>query len=199
MKQDHLGLTMICATLAAIALIVAALVFRQTTEHEKRVHAQGVGLTQSLASLPFDQLANGPEQAGILQTMVRVQRSPAFAYGLLVSPTGAKLVEVAVASLPPDAPLPHRPPCLTDNECAEAGALLDAVLAHWQALRGTRVDGLRSSFLQRRGWIEPRDGAWLLRVEPESFDLLLGRLPWSLGLVRLPWMRQPLFTEWNTP
>jgi hypothetical protein len=99
----------------------------------------------------------------------------------------------------PDAPLPHRPPCLTDDECAEAGALLDAVLAHWQALRGTRVDGLRSSFLQRRGWIEPRDGAWLLRVEPESFDLLLGRLPWSLGLVRLPWMRQPLFTEWNTP
>ena len=109
MKQDHLGLTMICATLAAIALIVAALVFRQTTEHEKRVHAQGVGLTQSLASLPFDQLANGPEQAGILQTMVRVQRSPAFAYGLLVSPTGAKLVEVAVASLPPDAALPQEP------------------------------------------------------------------------------------------
>ena len=109
MKQDRLGLTMICATLAAIALIVAALVFHQTTEHEKRVRTQGIGLTQSLASLPFDQLANAPERAGVLQTMVRVQRSPDFAYGLLVSPTGSKLLEVAVASLPPDSALPQEP------------------------------------------------------------------------------------------
>jgi hypothetical protein len=38
-----------------------------------------------------------------------------------------------------------------------------------------------------------------LRVEPESFDMLLGLLPWGLGLVRLPWMTQPLFTEWSAP
>lgn len=99
----------------------------------------------------------------------------------------------------PDAPLSHAPPTLSDKECDEAGALLDAVLAHWQALRGTSTDGLRTSFLQRRGWIEQRDDAWLLRVEPESFDMLLGLLPWGLGLVRLPWMRQALFTEWSAP
>jgi signal transduction histidine kinase len=109
MKQDRLGLTMIVATLAAIALIVAAMLFHQGTEHEKRVRAQGIGLTQSLASLPFDQLANAPERAGILQNMVRVQRSPDFAYGLLVSPNGGKLVEVSVASLPPDTALPQEP------------------------------------------------------------------------------------------
>lgn len=109
MKQDRLGLTIIVAALAAIALIVAVLVVHQTAEHEKRVRAAGVGLTQSLASLPFDQLANGNERAGILQTMVRVQRNPDFAYGLLVSPTGAKLVELAVASLAPDAPVPQEP------------------------------------------------------------------------------------------
>ena len=99
----------------------------------------------------------------------------------------------------PDAPLSHAPPTLSDKECDEAGALLDAVLAHWQALRGTSTDGLRTSFLQRRGWIDKRDDAWLLRVEPESFDMLLGLLPWGLGLVRLPWMTQPLFTEWSAP
>ncbi len=109
MKQDRLGLTMIVATLAAIALIVAAMLFHQGAEHEKRVRAQGIGLTQSLASLPFDQLANAPERAGILQNMVRVQRSPDFAYGLLVSPNGGKLVEVSVASLPPDTALPQEP------------------------------------------------------------------------------------------
>lgn len=99
----------------------------------------------------------------------------------------------------PDAPLPHAPPALHDSERDEAGALLEAVLTHWQALRGTSTDGLRTGFLQRRGWIDKRDDAWLLRVEPESFDMLLGLLPWGLGLVRLPWMTQPLFTEWSAP
>lgn len=99
----------------------------------------------------------------------------------------------------PDAPLSHTPPALNDSERDEAGALLDAVLTHWQALRGTSADGLRTGFLQRRGWIDKRDDAWLLRVEPESFDMLLGLLPWGLGLVRLPWMTQPLFTEWSAP
>lgn len=109
MKQDRLGLMMIVATLAAIALIVAALVFHQSVEHERRIRAQGLGLSQALASLPFDQLANAPDRIGILQTMVRVQRSPDFAYGLLVSPAGTRLVEVAIAGLPPQAALPQEP------------------------------------------------------------------------------------------
>ena len=99
----------------------------------------------------------------------------------------------------PDTPLPHAPPPLTDSQRTEADALLDAVIIHWQALRGTSVAGLRTSFLQRRGHLERRDDAWRLRVEAESFDILLGLLPWGLGLVRLPWMAQPLLTEWATP
>lgn len=99
----------------------------------------------------------------------------------------------------PDTPLPHAPPPLTDSQRTEADALLDAVLSHWQALRGTSVAGLRTSFLQRRGQLENRDDTWLLRVEPESFDILLGLLPWGIGLVRLPWMSRPLCTEWSTP
>lgn len=99
----------------------------------------------------------------------------------------------------PDTPLPHAPPPLTDSQRTEADALLDAVIIHWQALRGTSVAGLRTSFLQRRGQLENRDDTWLLRVEPESFDILLGLLPWGIGLVRLPWMSRPLCTEWNTP
>ncbi|MBP7392646.1 MAG: hypothetical protein KA945_02290 [Zoogloea sp.] len=99
----------------------------------------------------------------------------------------------------PDTPLPHAPPPLTDSQRTEADALLDAVIIHWQALRGTSVAGLRTSFLQRRGQLENRDDSWLLRVAPESFDILLGLLPWGIGLVRLPWMSRPLCTEWNTP
>ena len=101
--------------------------------------------------------------------------------------------------LSPDTPFSHALPGLTEAECTEAEALLAAVLTHWQALRGTTTDGLRTAFLRRRGHLRRQDEAWLLRVEPESFDLLLGLLPWSIGLVRLPWMPWPLLTEWGSP
>ncbi len=96
-------------------------------------------------------------------------------------------------------PLSHGLPTLLPHEREEADALLRAVLGHWRALKGTSVAGLRESFLQRRGWLEPRGGASLLRVEPAPYDVLLGSLPWGMSLVRLPWMAQPLHVEWSAP
>lgn len=97
------------------------------------------------------------------------------------------------------APLSHGLPTLLPHEREEADALLRAVLGHWRALKGTSVAGLRESFLQRRGWLETRGGASLLRVEPAPYDVLLGSLPWGMSLVRLPWMAQPLHVEWSAP
>ena len=99
----------------------------------------------------------------------------------------------------PDEPLSAALAALTPDDHAEIAALLDAVREHWSALRGTAVDGLRLSFLQRRGLLAHGDGAWTLRMQSESFDMLLGLLPWSIALVRLPWMREPLVVEWPTP
>lgn len=95
--------------------------------------------------------------------------------------------------------LSHGLPTLLPHEREEADALLRAVLGHWRALKGTSVAGLRESFLQRRGWLEARGGASLLRVEPAPYDVLLGSLPWGMSLVRLPWMTAPLHVEWSAP
>lgn len=95
--------------------------------------------------------------------------------------------------------LSHGLPTLLPHEREEAEALLRAVLGHWRALKGTSVAGLRESFLQRRGWLEARGGASLLRVEPAPYDVLLGSLPWGMSLVRLPWMAHPLHVEWSAP
>ena len=101
--------------------------------------------------------------------------------------------------LPPEAPLRHAPAALSDADRTEATALLEAVCAHWTALRGTGIDGLRMSFLQRRGLLDRREGAWHLRLQTEPFDMLLGLLPWSISPIRLPWMTEPLTTDWPTP
>ncbi|MBI5926630.1 MAG: hypothetical protein HY836_13645 [Aquabacterium sp.] len=93
--------------------------------------------------------------------------------------------------------LSHGLPALLPHESEEAAALLQAVLGHWSALKGTSVEGLRQSFLQRAGWIEPLDRAWQLRVQPAAFDMLLGSLPWGLSMVKLPWMDRPMHVEWS--
>jgi hypothetical protein len=83
------------------------------------------------------------------------------------------------------------------NEQAEANALLKAVIGHWSALRDTSPDGLRGAFLLRPGKLSERGGEWLLQVERQTADILLGDLPWGYSAIRLPWMSGILWVEWN--
>lgn len=110
MKNDRFGLLMIAATLAVIAVTVALYVGRQSSVQERQIRSQGIGLSRALSSLPIEQLAAQPGKPGLLQTLLGIQRSPDFAYAVLVSPTGARLAEVvAPTTLVPDAPLPAEP------------------------------------------------------------------------------------------
>lgn len=100
--------------------------------------------------------------------------------------------------LDPLAPLTWPMPPLDRSARDEGDALLQAAIGHWSALRATRPAGLRLSFLQRGGLLRRSDHHWRLQVQPESFDLLLARLPWALGWIKLPWMPAPLEVDWGT-
>ncbi len=100
--------------------------------------------------------------------------------------------------LRPETPLQAGEGLLGAREREEGAALLGAVIGHWKALRGTSVDGLRVSFLQRRGALRDEEMGWRLQLEPEAFDVLLGHLPWGFATVKLPWMTRPLYTDWPT-
>lgn len=87
---------------------------------------------------------------------------------------------------------------LNNDELAEANALLTAVIKHWSVLKSTSIDGLRHTFLVRPGKISLRDdGDWQLQVENQSFDILLGQLPWGISMVKLPWMLRMLWVDWH--
>ena len=87
---------------------------------------------------------------------------------------------------------------LTQEEKEEAEALLNAVIRHWASLGDSSPDALRGTFLCRQGKISRRDDTnWLLQVERQGFDILLDRLPWGIGLIKLPWMQETLWVEWN--
>lgn len=89
------------------------------------------------------------------------------------------------------------PATLGDADAAEGDALLRAAIDHWTALGQASPAALRETFLLRPGRLGRSAEGWRLEVERRGTDVLLDRLPWGLGAVRLPWMRRPLFVEWG--
>ena len=87
-------------------------------------------------------------------------------------------------------------PPLTDAEIEEGTTLLQAVIAHAPVLGSMSVRGFRGTFLLRKGQLSIRNGAWLLRVERETYDVVLDRFPWSVNIVKLPWMEALMHVEW---
>jgi hypothetical protein len=138
-------------------------------------------------ALPPDQL---PRAAALVHWLA-VGRTEIYEFEL-------PLVKVLLGLAPED-PLPVAEGLLSQADRAEGDALLAAVVEHWAALGKTSIDGLRGSFLRRRGLLKTGERGWQLRMESESFDVLLGRLPWAVGIVKLPWMPRQMFIDWPTP
>ena len=110
MKSNRLGLAMIAASLAVIALIAAGLREFQGRDHERQIRKQGISLSRSLASLPLDLLAASGDRRSVLNMAVGAQRSEGFAYATLVSPQGRSFADVsAPGTTVPAADLPTEP------------------------------------------------------------------------------------------
>jgi hypothetical protein len=87
-------------------------------------------------------------------------------------------------------------PAVTEEETPECVSLLSAVIENAPVLRNMSHDGFRGSFLLRKGALSAGNGSWLLRVEHQTFDVVLDRFPWSFSWIKLPWMEVPLAVEW---
>jgi hypothetical protein len=77
---------------------------------------------------------------------------------------------------------------ISADEVEECTDLLTAVIAQAPILHQMSIAGFRGSFLLRQGQLSARDGNWLLRVQRETHDIVLDRFPWSVQIVKLPWM-----------
>jgi hypothetical protein len=171
-----------------------------TEDHALVTHDAGLVLLHPFLPRLFEAL-------GILTPDMRtigeagLPRAAALLHWLLSGRADVFEFELAIIKvllgLAPEHPLTVARGLLADTDTAEADHMLAAVIGHWPALGKTSPAGLRSSFLQRRGALREIAEGWQLQVEPQSFDVLLGRLPWGIGIVKLPWMTRPLFTEWH--
>jgi hypothetical protein len=120
-----------------------------------------------------------------------------LATGQPFAPEYELILPKILCNVPVEAPVAVNA-ALTTAEREEAGALLEAVVRHWDALQNTSVDTLRGTFLVRSGKVSMRDsGDWRLQIESKSCDILLENLPWGIGMIKLPWMDKLLWVEWN--
>ncbi|WP_447728730.1 contractile injection system tape measure protein [Sphingomonas koreensis] len=74
--------------------------------------------------------------------------------------------------------------------------LLTAAISNWPSIRGTSIDGLRETFLQREGRLQRADDHWRLDVQRKALDVLVDQVPWSFATVSHRWMPVPLHVSW---
>jgi hypothetical protein len=84
----------------------------------------------------------------------------------------------------------------TQEEKEEVRNLLTAAIAQWEILKNSSPAALQQGFLQREGKLFFRGERWYLQVEKKPLDILLGHLPWTISMVKLPWMKHLLSVEW---
>jgi hypothetical protein len=87
----------------------------------------------------------------------------------------------------------------SDDELAIAADLLQAVIDHWPPLRNTSTAGLRETFLQREGRLDPpslEQDHWSLQVQRRTVDILIDQIPWSFSMLLHRWMAAPLQVSW---
>jgi hypothetical protein len=119
---------------------------------------------------------------------------------LVAGHTDPKDYELVIPKLIVDHPLkmpvPVKP-AITDEDLGEARELLETVNQHWDKMKGSSIDALRESFLQRKGKLEIKDNEAHLLMETASIDVLLDYLPWNLSIIKLPWKKQLIKVDWR--
>ena len=85
---------------------------------------------------------------------------------------------------------------LSASELTESTLLLQTVVDYWAALKGASTQSLQETFLKRNGKISFKEDFWLIQVEKTGVDILLERLPWGIGTIKLPWLQPIIYTEW---
>ena len=83
-----------------------------------------------------------------------------------------------------------------EADIAICDGLLHAVITNWPIIKGTSIDALRETFLQREGRLRREDGRWDLLVQRKALDVLVDQIPWTFSTVYHRWMADPVQVTW---
>ena len=119
-----------------------------------------------------------------------------LATGREAAPEYSMSFEKYLSGTSPEEPLERFIPLTADMK-TESAELLQAVISHWSKLGNTSPAALQETFLQRPGKLITTEGRHRLIMEQATTDILLNYLPWSMGIITLPWLPNILYVEWD--
>ncbi len=77
----------------------------------------------------------------------------------------------------------------------EVNHMLQATINNWDAVGNISIPVFIDEFIKKRGVLNEFEDSHQLTLESKSTDILLERLPWSINLIKLPWMNKILSVE----
>jgi contractile injection system tape measure protein len=86
---------------------------------------------------------------------------------------------------------------ISEQEKAVIEDLIQGMIQNWKTIGNTSINGLRQTFLQRKGKLQLKEGMWYLIIEPGTFDMLLDGLPWSFSVIKHAWMDRAIHVTWR--
>jgi hypothetical protein len=87
---------------------------------------------------------------------------------------------------------------ISHQDMIEIESMFSELIKQWEAPGTISIDGLRMSFLERKGILSRKDDTqWVLTIEGKAWDILLDRIPWGISMVYLSWMKSILGVEWQ--
>lgn len=173
----------------------SSIVFRQDTE----IFIQHAGIVLLHPYWKHYFKAIGLTQNGQFINEMARQKAVVLLHYLATGETDLPEYEMVLPKLlcdmPVDMPI-DRHLELSSEELEEGESMMQVVLQHWGALGAVSNASLREGFLQRDGKLIKKALSWHLQVERKTIDILLNRLPWGLGVIKLPWKKDILQVEW---
>lgn len=85
---------------------------------------------------------------------------------------------------------------ISDAEKELIEGMISASIVHWPAIGGSSIDGFRGNWLVRDGILREEEDRWELTVKKRVYDILMLKLPFSFSVIKMPWMKKPLYVNW---
>lgn len=85
---------------------------------------------------------------------------------------------------------------LSRKHKTEAKNVIESVRHNWSPMKNSSAALLQNEFFQRPGKLVVTDYDYTLTVERKTQDILLDKLAWGIGLVKLPWKEKFVYVNW---
>lgn len=85
---------------------------------------------------------------------------------------------------------------LSRKHKTQAKNVIESVQHNWSPMQKSSAALLQNEFFQRSGKLVVTDHDYTLNIERKTQDILLEKLGWGIGFIKLPWKEKFLFVNW---